>query len=427
MSFDAKEAKLLTRGAHLIIDECPGLRLKASSVGRAWIYRYKNPLDGKMKQIKLGQWPSMSINRAIAECEEKKNARNAGRDPAEEKRASRGLERIEAAQERRRKKETAYTVRRLCDDYLSGHIERQRKTKGAKEIRRMFDTMLGDFGDLIAATVTRAQAFDLLELYLHVPVQCSKLRLELGAAWDYVLDAGRLPENSTNWWRLIMRGRVKSKGKKIGGVNVGTSKRVLSESEVKVLMSWLPNFSRNVSDGLTMYLWTGTRGAEIMTMEGREISEETDGWWWTIPKNKTKNARHENATDQRVALVGRALAIVRRRLDLYGEKYLFPTKGKLGYVEQKVIQTAVWYHMPYSLTRPNQLRPRLPVSRWAPHDLRRTSRTILASLECPDSVAEAILGHMQPGIKGVYNRHAYDDEKRVWLTRLDTYLESIVR
>ena len=55
---------------------------------------------------------------------------------------------------------------------------------------------------------------------------------------------------------------------------------------------------------------------------------------------------------------------------------------------------------------------------WAPHDLRRTVRTHLAAMGCPDEIGEAVLGHIQPGVAGVYNRHAYDAERRVWLTRL---------
>jgi hypothetical protein len=45
MTFDARTAKLLVPGSHIIIDDCPGLRLEASTVGRAWIYRFKSPVD----------------------------------------------------------------------------------------------------------------------------------------------------------------------------------------------------------------------------------------------------------------------------------------------------------------------------------------------------------------------------------------------
>ncbi|CAB3755878.1 hypothetical protein LMG29660_02706 [Burkholderia puraquae] len=60
------------------------------------------------------------------------------------------------------------------------------------------------------------------------------------------------------------------------------------------LINWLPNFSRNVEDALTLYLRTGMRDVEIGAMEGAEITIEPDGLWWTISKAKTKNARHQN-------------------------------------------------------------------------------------------------------------------------------------
>ena len=427
MQFDARTAKLLTPGSHLTIDDCPGLRLKATENTRTWIYRYKSPVDDRMRQIKIGEWPSVSAASAIAQWENLRKVREAGRDPAAEKRKSRQDEMAAVERERAAKRNAIMTVGKVCEIYLVGYVERHRKEKGAKEVRRMFNTMLGDHADEAAATYTRAQAFDLLDSFNHIPVQAGKLRAELGAAWDYALDAGKIPESTPNWWRQIMRGRLRSKGKKIEGKAIGTGKRALSEADLAVLIPWLPNFSKTQSDALTLYLWTGTRGSEIVSMAVDEIGEESDGLWWTIPKAKTKNARHENATDLRVPLIGRAEAVVRCRMAVAKNGYLFPATGaaKGRSMEQKVIQTGVHYFQPYSKTYPERDRPRLTVTHWAPHDLRRTARTLLASMGCPDSVAEAVLGHMQPGIKGVYNRHSYDKERREWLTRLDARLEEI--
>ncbi len=78
------------------------------------------------------------------------------------------------------------------------------------------------------------------------------------------------------------------------------SKRVLSPEEAGTVIRWLPNFSQNVNDMLTIYLWTAVRGAEIEKMEGREVAEEVTGLWWTIPKQKTKNAHRDDAGDHRV-------------------------------------------------------------------------------------------------------------------------------
>ncbi|MBB2918105.1 tyrosine-type recombinase/integrase [Cupriavidus alkaliphilus] len=422
MYFDARAAKQLQPGEHLTIPDHPGLRLECNATRRTWIYRYKSPLDGRMKQTKIGAWPAMSPAAAIVEWEKLRAARDAGCDVAAEKRAARSL--AQAVKEGSLPQAGPYTVRRLCEDYLVGHVERNRALKGAKEVRRMFNTMLGDLAAARPETITRAQAFDLLNSHASIPVQAAKLRSELGAVWDYALDSGRLPEAVPNWWRQIMRGRLRSAGKKIQGKSVGEVKRVLTESEVGELIRWLPNFSRIVADALALYLWTGTHGSEIVSMEAAEISEESDGLWWTIPKAKTKNAKRQGATDLRVPLFGQAEQIVRRRLAVAGDGYLFPSRVG-GPTEQKTIQTAVHYHQPYSKTRPEDQRPRLTVTHWAPHDLRRTARTLLASMGCPTEVAESILGHMLPGVQGVYNRHTYDRERHEWLAKLSQKLESL--
>jgi len=424
--FDARAAKLLGPGEHLSIDGCPGLRLQATATRRTWTYRYRSPQDGRMRQVLIGIWPAMSFPSASAQWEVLRSGRTNGQDPAREKRRDRQTKRDAAIGERARQQRQAYTVRRLCDDYLQHHVDRLRKAKGAAEVRRMFNTMLNAIAEVPAKEVTRAQAFDLLESYQDIPVQAAKLRAELGAAWDLALDAGRIPESASNWWRQLMRGRLRSTGKRIEGVSQGAVKRALNDEEAGRLIRWLPNFSRTVSDVLTLYLWTVARGAEIVAMESHEISEEEDGWWWTVPKLKTKSARNPNATDLRVPLVGRALEVVRRRMENH-PGYLFPSSGLSGHLEQKAVQTSVHWHQPYSRTRPDQSRPRLTVTHWSPHDLRRTGRTMLASLDCPNDVAEALLGHMQEGIRGVYNRYAYDKQRRFWLNRLSIHLEQLAQ
>ena len=426
MQFDAKAAKLLEPGQHFTISDCPGLRLEATASTRSWVYRFKSPVDQRMRQVKIGAWPKVSISAAIVEWEKLRDVRAAGRDPAEERRAERQEER-EAAERARAAAAGRQTVRRLCDQYLEGHVERNRKEKGAAEVRRLFDKMLGPLGDIDAAKVTRAQAFSLLESHLDTPVVAAKLRAELGAAWDYAHDAGRLDDNVPNWWRLIMRGKLRSKGHMREGESIGTDKRVLNQVEIGQLIQWMPNFSRLVGDVVTLYLWTCARGGEIVSMEASEISVESDGMWWTLPRAKTKNSWREGSTDLRVPLVGRAEAIIKRRLDVVGSGYLFPSGGKSGYTQQKNISASVWMHQPYAKTRPEYVRPRLPVTHWSVHDLRRTGRTQLAALGCRDEIAEAVLGHMPAGIAGVYNLHRYDAERRDWLTKLSEHYERLAK
>ncbi|HEY1042371.1 MAG TPA: integrase arm-type DNA-binding domain-containing protein [Telluria sp.] len=424
MPFDARAAKLLEPGQHFTITECPGLRIEASTAGHAWIYRYKSPIDSRMRQVKIGAWPATSYNAAVVAWEKLRDVRAAGRDPGDERRAERAAGAAAKAAEREARSRRL-TVAKLCDGYLEDHVQRMRKEKGYKETKRLFETMLGELAGLDPNKVTRAQCFDLIMSHAETPVVASNLRRELGAAWDYGLDAGKLDDNTPNWWRLILRGKLKSKGRMVRGLAIGTKKRVLSESELALLIPWLPNFSRLVEDGLTLYLWTLQRGGEILSMHADEISEEADGLWWTIPKDKTKNQRRDQATDVRVPLIGRAERIVRRRLEVCAGGYLFASRGKLGYTEQKTLGAAVWTHMPDCELRPELKRARLPVARWAPHDLRRTGRTMLAAMGCPEEVAEAVIGHMPDGIVGIYNLHRYDKERRHWLAKLNERLEQL--
>jgi integrase len=401
--------------------------LEASASARSWIYRFKSPVDQRMRQIKIGTWPKMSLAAATAEWEKLRDVRAAGRDPANERRDERQKEK-DALAKAREETERRLTVRKLCTMYLEGHVDRNRKERSAAEARRTLVRVLDDhpdFADLDPALVTRARAFSLLEHYLDTPVQAGRLRAELGATWDYGHDAGKLDEEVPNWWRQIMRGKLRSKGHIRDGVAIGTAKRVLSRDEIGTLIRWLPNFSRMVEDVVTLYMWTCTRGSEILEMEAHEITREGDALWWTVPKAKTKNSWRDKATDLRVPLVGRARKIVQARLELVKSGYLFPSEGRSGHVEQKTVSAMVWMHQPYAKTRPTYERKRLPVTHWSVHDLRRTGRTQLAALGCPDEVAEAVLGHMPAGIAGVYNLHRYDRERLEWLTRLSEHYESL--
>jgi integrase len=277
-----------------------------------------------------------------------------------------------------------------------------------------------------ASGVTRSVAFDLINSLSDRPVLAKSVRNELGGAWDLALDAGRLPPDSPNWWRQILSGRLRSKGAIRDGVHKGTAKRVLSEAEIQTLLTVdIFRFSQQVQDFLTLQLWTCTRGAEIVQMRRDHITLEPDGWWWTVPKAMTKGKNRATATDLRVPLIGRALDVVQR----LGEGWIFPSVSRTGVVShqmQTYMQSKVNYLQPYCKSRPDHVRERLTITHWSPHDLRRTGRTMLSQLGCPTDVAEAILGHVQPGVQGVYNLNSYDAERRRWLTLWSDKLDSLI-
>ena len=403
--FDARSAKQLQAGKHIVVEDFPGLRLEATAAGKAWIYRYN--AGGSMRQIKIGQWPALSLPGAITKWQELKDARSLGVDPALAKKA-----------ERQAKLKAVYTVAQAVEDYYHGHLLVNRQEIGANAVHARLVKAIESIESDAAESITRRTAFDLISGLADKPVLAKSVRNELGAAWAFALDAGLLPENTPNFWRDILAGKLRSKGAMRDGKRKGTAKRTLTEVELKTLLAVdMARFSQQVKDFLMIQLWTCARGAEIVQMSHDQITDEKDGVWWTVPKEFTKGRNNPNTTDLRVPLVGRALEIVQRLRLQNG--WLFPSVSRAGVVgpqKQTYMQTKVNYLQPYAKQKPEHVRDRLAVTHWSPHDLRRTGRTMLAQLGCPREVAESILGHVMPGVEGVYNLHQYDTERRHWLT-----------
>lgn len=420
MHFDARAAKQLKAGEHIVVDGCPGLRLVATTTRRTWVYRYKDAATGLMKQIKLGSWPAMPPADAGTKWQELRGRRDGGEDLRATLKASK---RVQSGPE------AGYTLAQMVDHYAAGYLARRREPKGAKAVHQRLVKAIAPHADLPVSAVNRRFAFDLIESLSDRPVLAGSVKTELGAAWVYAMDAGRIPEDLPNWWVLVHARKLRSKGALRDGVHKGTGKRILSEPEIKtVLASDMPRFSQQVQDFLVIQLWTCTRGAEIVCMRGVDITEEPDGWWWTIPKEFTKGRNNERATALRVPLIGRALEVVQRLVAANGSGWLYPSvtrAGVAGHQQQAYMQSKVHYLQPYSKAREDHVRERLSVTHWSPHDLRRTGRTMLASMGCPNEVGEAILGHVQPGVVGVYNLHAYNAERRLWLGKLAERLESL--
>lgn len=413
MYFDARAAKLLKPGEHMTIDAAPGLRLKATQTRRTWVYRYK--ADGLMKQVKIGLWPDMSIAQALASWQALRDGKGAGIDPQQSKRVTYSAEPGGAS------------VRDVIDGYIAGHLATM-NTPAAEVARRALLRLMDESPDLAnksAAAVTRADAFRVIDQRKQYPTAAAKLKAHLAAAWNYAHDSGGIDDTAANWWRDVHRGRLKSRGKVVGGKHQGPTRRVLHIDEVRTLLAWSAEHMHALAyDVLVMYLWTGARGGEIVSMRPEHVTQEPTGLWWTVPVSITKNAGIVGAVDLRVPLIGKAREVVTRRLSSVGKSgWLFEDARGEQYTQHD-FSTYVYDLQPYSKKAQRAAlngsdRPRLPVTGWTPHNLRRTARTLLAGLGCPREIGEAILGHMPPVIEATYNAYSYDAERVLWLGRLD--------
>jgi integrase len=67
-----------------------------------------------------------------------------------------------------------------------------------------------------------------------------------------------------------------------------------------------------------------------------------------------------------------------------------------------------------------------PLPNWTLHDLRRTARSLMSRAGINTDIAERCLGHVIRGVRGVYDRHAYYDEKKHAFEALAALVERIV-
>ena len=81
-----------------------------------------------------------------------------------------------------------------------------------------------------------------------------------------------------------------------------------------------------------------------------------------------------------------------------------------------------------NLRRERQLDARLGkgVAHWTLHDLRRTAATLMARTGVLPHVVEKTLGHITPGIAGVYQHHSWLEEKRDAVERLAKLLPEVI-
>lgn len=284
MHFDARAAKALEANAYIVIDGCLGLRLVASNTSKSWIYRYKSPVDGRMRQVKIGEWPAVAFPSAVAAWEGLKKQRDSGGDPSLDRKAGRNEKKAKAIEA----KEGVYTVGRLVEDYITGYVVHHRIPANAKALASRLRRAVVPLENLEPTGVSRSVAFELIQGLADRPVMAGSVKQELGAAWEHAYDSGKLREDVPNWWRQILKGRLQSKGQLRDGVHKGTDKRVLTEEEIgRLIVKDYALLSPYVQDVLTLYLWTCTRGSEICALHADHISEE-DGLlacWMRAPRS----------------------------------------------------------------------------------------------------------------------------------------------
>lgn len=108
-----------------------------------------------------------------------------------------------------------------------------------------------------------------------------------------------------------------------------------------------------------------------------------------------------------------------------GSDYVFPNRrsSKTPYIGKDTLNRAIskmFGKDPGKAIQPENLMGNIEY--FTVHDLRRTCRSLLASLGVQGNIAERCLNHKLQGVEGVYDRHDYFDERKQALSSLSDHL-----
>jgi integrase len=166
--------------------------------------------------------------------------------------------------------------------------------------------------------------------------------------------------------------------------------RVLSDDELKLIWQALEN--DDYGSIIKLLILTGARAEEISGLQWREVGDNAIN----LPGLRTKNRRSHT-----IPLSEPAKAIIAggdrgKRIHVFGRD----DSGFYGWSKCKI-----------------RLDQKLgdSVAHWVIHDLRRSAVTGMAELGVQPHIIEAVVNHVsghKGGVAGIYNRAAYDKEKR---------------
>jgi integrase len=179
--------------------------------------------------------------------------------------------------------------------------------------------------------------------------------------------------------------------------------RVLEDDEIRAVWRAAEACTEPFGALVQFLLLTGARRSEASGMTWDELS----GADWTLPatRNKVK-------VDLVRPLSPMALAVIEELPRLGKRGWIFTTDGRRPLASVAKAKA--------------RLDEASGVTGWTVHDLRRTARSLLSRGGVNWDIAERCLGHVIGGVRGVYDRHEYLDEKRDAYAKLAGLIERIV-
>jgi integrase len=362
----------------------PGFGLMITAMGRrSFVFQYRNG-KGESKRASLSGTTKLADAHKWADIVQGDVAK--GEDPVAKKRAER------AQQSKRR------TFRTIAEEYIKREGSRLRSIhQRVLVLKRLIYPAIGD------KQIDKIKRKDVIKLLDEVEDKCAP------STADLVLMVVRRIMNwhaarDEDYASPIVRGMSRS--------NPGerARKRILSDEEVRAV--WRTAEAIQEPPGLQMFgkllqylLLTGARRNEGARM-GRQ---ERVGADWIIPSARVKAKREFLLPLSRTAI---GLLDALRVIGDGKTGPIFTTDGERPLAAFSQFKKA--------------FDALCALEHWTIHDLRRTARSLMSRAGVPADHAERAIGHVIGGIRGIYDRYEFYNEKKQAFEALEGLLERIL-
>lgn len=352
-----------------------GFGIRVSPKGtKSFVYKYD--FEGRDRWITFGRYPELTLKKALERYNEAALRMERGEDPAE-------ISVVKNAADR-----TAPTVKQLVADYLNLYAK-PHKRSWQEDQRILERDVLPNWGNRRAHAISKADVIALLDdiVARGAPVQANRTLSAVRRMFNFAIDRDILQSSPCH--------RVKPPAPE------SSKDRYLTLDEAKLFWNRLDTAPLDTKTQLALKLTLVSlqRTGEILGIHSREL--DLDNAIWIIPKERTKNKQAHL-----VPLSPLALEIIEALLKRAGaDGLLFPSTRKGSTFKSSVLSNAIRRNLDH-----------FGITKFTPHDLRRTGSTQLAAFKVPRFDRERVLNHTDRSVGAIYDIYEYQDEKRASLT-----------
>lgn len=390
---DVKIRNLKPKAKAFQVADGNGLVLEVRPNGqKAWLYRYR--LYGRQEKLSIGSYPDLSLAEARSRHVDARKMVLAGKSPTQTKQG-----------EKRRLSDDLQIVRGLAKVYLDDHVS---KLASFKQARTWIEKhILPYIGSKFIHEVTPADCIAVIERIKRrgAPAVARKVLEQLRGIFGYAVDHHLLTLNPA---AQVRAARI-----------IGTKPsrdRFLKPAEIKQFLNAVESFPTSLSNRIAfkLILLTLCRKGELVKARWEHV--DLSRGEWCIPTENAKNRNHH------------IVYLSRQSRDLFtklqelagGSPWVLP-----GRDPQRHLSLTSLNQVTYILRRHGEKW------RWINniriHDLRRTASTHLHEAGFPSDVIEKAMNHTISGVRGVYNRAEYAEQRRTMLQQWADMVEQWIR